>query len=376
MSTVRTVLVIGGGSAGNAMTILLRRAGMAVDLVEAKEDWNATAGSGITVQGNALRVLHELGVWEQVRASGFPFDSFGVTAQDGTVLQVVEDIRTGGDELPATVGMQRPQLQQILIDAVRASGARVRLGTRAEILSQDAHGVDVRLSDGTTGRYDLVIAADGMGSATRAGIGIEDRPVPTGMAIWRVAAPRPQGLDRTDLTYGGSAFIAGYCPTSEHTLYAYVVEANRDRSSLHPSSYADEMRRLLKGYGGHWPEILPHIDDPSKVNYTWFDRMLVEGSWHRGRVVLIGDAAHCCPPTLAQGAAISLEDALVLAELLTAADVWDGALLQAFHDRRIHRVRAVVEASVQIGQWQLDGAGGADVPGLMSRTLGTLRDLP
>src|SRR4051812_12119811 len=118
MSTVRTVLVIGGGSAGNAMTILLRRAGTAVDLVEAKEDWNATAGSGITVQGNALRVLRELGVWEQVRASGFPFDSFGVTAQDGTVLQVVEDIRTGGDELPATVGMQRPHLQQILIDAV------------------------------------------------------------------------------------------------------------------------------------------------------------------------------------------------------------------------------------------------------------------
>ena len=57
MRTPRTVLVVGGGSAGNAVTILLRRAGLTVDLIEASEDWNATAGSGITVQGNALRVL-------------------------------------------------------------------------------------------------------------------------------------------------------------------------------------------------------------------------------------------------------------------------------------------------------------------------------
>ena len=69
------------------------------------------------------------------------------------------------------------------------------------------------------------------------------------------------------------------------------------------------MRRLAAAYGGAWPEIAAHITDPAKVNYTWFDRLLVEGSWHRGRVVLIGDAAHCCPPTLAQGAALSLEDA-------------------------------------------------------------------
>ncbi|MCZ9341488.1 FAD-dependent monooxygenase, partial [Streptomyces sp. TRM76130] len=228
------------------------------------------------------------------------------------------------------LGMQRPRLQRILIDAVRASGATVRLGTTAEILGQDADVVSVRFSDGSEGRYDLVIAADGLGSSTRAAIGVTDKPEPTGMAIWRVAAPRPAGLLRTDLAYGGPAYIAGYCPTGDTTIYAYVVEANRDRASIPPESYADEMRRLTRHYGGFWPEITEHITDPAKVNYTWFDRMLVEGSWHRGRVVLVGDAAHCCPPTLAQGAALSLEDALVLAQLLTASDTWDDALLQAY----------------------------------------------
>ncbi|MFZ3572641.1 FAD-dependent oxidoreductase [Streptomyces sp. BH097] len=376
MSTPGTVLVIGGGAAGNAATILLRRAGVAVDLIEAKDDWNATAGSGITLQGNALRVLRELGVWDQVEKSGYGFGAVGITAPDGTVLHVAEDLRTGGDELPATVGMQRPQLQSILIDAVRASGATVRLGVRAEAIEQDAGGVTVRLTDGSTHRYDLVIAADGLGSATRAAIGIQDRPEPTGMAIWRVAAPRPEGLTRTDLAYGGPAYIAGYCPTSESTIYAYVVEASRDRATIPADSYADEMRRLASAYGGHWPEITAHITDPAQVNYTWFDRMLVEGSWHRGRVVLVGDAAHCCPPTLAQGAALSLEDAWVLTQMLTASDTWDDALLQAYYERRITRVRPIVEASVQLGQWQLDGVRDADVPGLMGRTMTMLRELP
>ncbi|AKZ54144.1 putative oxidoreductase [Streptomyces ambofaciens ATCC 23877] len=376
MTQPRTVLVVGGGAAGNAVTILLRRAGLTVDLVEAKDDWNATAGSGITLQGNALRVLRELGVWEQVEAAGYGFGSVGITAPDGTVLHAQDDLRTGGDDLPATVGMQRPRLQRILIDAVRASGATVLLGTTAEILDQDPDGVLVRLSDGSRRRYDLVIAADGLGSTTRSAIGITDKPEPTGMAIWRVEAPRPAGVTRTDLAYGGPAYIAGYCPTSETTLYAYAVEANRDRASIPPASYADEMRRLTRHYGGFWPEITAHITDPAKVNYTWFDRMLVEGSWHRGRVVLAGDAAHCCPPTLAQGAALSLEDARVLAELLTESDTWDDALFQAYYERRIARVRPVVEASVQIGRWQLDGVRDADVPGLMARTMTMLRELP
>jgi 2-polyprenyl-6-methoxyphenol hydroxylase-like FAD-dependent oxidoreductase len=344
MTNARRVLVVGGGASGNAVTVLLRRAGVDVDLVEARPDWNATTGSGITLQGNALRVLRELGVWERVEASGFPFGSLGV--------------------------------KQILIDAVRASGATVRLGTTAESLEQDADGVSARFSDGTEGRYDLVIAADGLNSATRAMIGITDRPEPTGMAIWRTPAPRPESVVRTDIAYGGPAYIAGYCPTSEDTIYAYVVEDCRPREGLDPAGYADEMRRLAQGYGGAWPEIVKHIDDPKKVNYTWFNRLLVEGSWHRGRVVLIGDAAHCCPPTVAQGAAMSLEDALVLAELLTGGRDWDDELFRAYYERRVHRVRAVVDASVQIGQWQLDRVRDADVPGLIMRTMNLLKELP
>lgn len=373
----RNVLVIGGGASGNAVTVLLRRAGTTVDLIEAQPDWNVL-GSGITLQGNALRVLRELGVWDKVQETGYAFDSVGLAAPDGTVFHVQQGIRTGGEDLPATAGMQRAQLQEILCEAVRASGASVRLGTTANELVQDETGVTVRFSDGTKGRYDLVIAADGLNSATRAMIGISDKPEPTGMAIWRVATHRPAGVERSDLSYGGPCYIAGYCPTSQNTIYAYLVEAIRDRTAIDPAFYAEEMRRLAAGYGGVWPEIAASITDPAKVNYTWFHRLLVEGAWHSGRVVLIGDAAHTCPPTLAQGAAMSLEDASVLAEMLSDQQDWSSldALLTGFYERRIDRVRTVVEASVQLGQWQLDGVRNADMAGLMSRTMSVIKETP
>ncbi len=370
----RTVLVLGGGTAGNALTVLLRRSGHAVDLVESTSDWNATAGSGITLQGNALRVLREVGVLDSVLREGFPFEELGILAPTGTVVAVQPTARVGGTDLPATLGMQRPRLQQILIDAVRASRASVRLGVTVTALDPD--GGDVTFTDGTTGRYDLVVGADGLNSTTRRLIGVEDEPSPTGMAIWRAPVPRPTGLEHTQMIYGGPCFIAGCCPTGPDTAYAYLVERNRDRAGVDPSAYAKEMLRLTQGYGGPWTEIQAALTDPAVVNYTWFDRLLVQGPWHRGRVVLLGDAVHACPPTLAQGAAMSLEDASVLAELLSAGDPWDDALLTAYRDRRLPRVRAVVDASVQIGQWLLDGVRDADVPGLMGRTMALLAAKP
>jgi 2-polyprenyl-6-methoxyphenol hydroxylase-like FAD-dependent oxidoreductase len=360
-SSTRRVLIVGGGLSGNGLTVLLRRAGIEADLVEIRPDWNVVSGSGITLQGNALRVLREIGVWDEVEAYG-------------TLLHAVEDLRTGGDDLPATVGMRRPDLQRVLVEAVRASGPPARLGVTVE--SIDPASGEARFTDGTSGRYDLIVAADGRVHAVREMAGIPDRPEPTGMGIWRTTAPRPAEVTRTDLTYGGPCYIAGYCPTSESTLYAYLVEPKRDRSGLDPASYADEMRRLAEGYGGAWKQIRESITDPAQVNYTWFTRLLVEGPWHRGRVVLAGDAAHACPPTLAQGAAMSLEDVLVLAALLTTRDDWDDALLTAYRDRRMPRVRMVVDASVQLGRWLMDGDRGADVPGLMGRTMTVLRELP
>ncbi|GIH67421.1 FAD-dependent monooxygenase [Microbispora siamensis] len=373
MPAVGNVLIVGGGTAGSALAILLARAGVAVDIAEIQPATTAL-GSGITLQGNALRVLRDLGVWERIVAAGFPFDSLGLRAPDGTLLAEIPDARTGGPGLPATLGMNRPELAAVLADAVREAGARTRFGVTAEALTDTGDQVEVRLSDGTTGAYDLVMGADGIRSAVRALIGIDVAPRPTGMGIWRVHTRRPAGVERTDLIYGGPCFIAGYCPTGQDTMYAYLVEKARPREAV--GDKVAHMRELAEGYGGAWTEIREDITDPDRINYTWFESLLVDRPWNRGRVVLVGDAAHACPPTLAQGAAQCLEDAAVLAELLLAADRLDQSLFDAFMDRRHERVKAVVEASVQLADWQLNPVPDADLPGLMARMSALVTERP
>jgi 2-polyprenyl-6-methoxyphenol hydroxylase-like FAD-dependent oxidoreductase len=368
MPAVRNVLVVGGGAGGCAAAILLARGGVAVDLVEIKPDVTAL-GSGISLQGNALRVLHQLGVWDEVSAAGYGYDTVGIRAPDGRLLVEMENTRTGGAELPANLGMYRPTLAGILHDKAAAEGAKLRYGSTIDSLTQDADGVDVMFTDGTSGRYDLVIGADGVRSHIRKLIGIELETKPTGMGIWRVFAPRPESVTRTDLYYRGTCYIAGYSPTSADTLYAYLVEKAQDRFDLTPEQRLAVMRELAENYHGPWDDIRASMTDPGRINYTWFETHLLEGPWNRGRVVLIGDAVHTCPPTIAQGAAMALEDAAVLAELLLAADTLDQSVFDAFVERRYTRAKAVVDASVQLGQWLLDGVQG-DVPGLMGRVFG------
>jgi 2-polyprenyl-6-methoxyphenol hydroxylase-like FAD-dependent oxidoreductase len=364
---VRNVLVVGGGAAGAATAILLAEGGVSVDLVDIKPDIGGV-GSGITLQGNALRVLRRLGVWEQIQRQGYGFDTLGLRAPDphGSLIAELDDHRTGGPDLPATVGMYRPALARILLDRAVDAGAKVRFGTTYTTLDQDDTGVQVTFADGSTGRYDLVVGADGIRSWTRRMLGINLETASVGMGIWRAFTTRPATVTRTDLFYGGPCHIAGYCPTGEDSLYAYLVEDAQDRSTLSPDESLDVMRGLSEAYHGPWDDIRPLLTDPSTVNYTWFESHVLPAPWHRGRVVLIGDAAHTCPPTLAQGAAQAFEDAEVLAELLLAADGLDDTMWQAFTDRRYERAKAVVDASLQLAQWLLARERG-DVPGLMAR---------
>ena len=367
MPAVSNVLVVGAGLAGPAIATHLAAAGVGVDLIEIQPTVTAL-GSGITMQGNALRELRRLGVLDQVREQGFSFDSVGLRAPDavGTLLAELPDARTGGPDLPATVGIARPALARILIDRAAEAGAKIRLGVAHTELGQDASGVGVAFSDGTAGRYDLVVAADGIRSPTRRMLGITLEPRATGMGIWRAFGPRPASVTRTDLIYGGPAYIAGFCPTGADTLYAYIVEDAQDRSTLTAEQRLTTMLDLAAAYHGPWDEIRAGIDNPALVNYTWFESHLLPAPWNRGRVVLIGDAAHSCPPTLAQGGAQALEDAAVLGELLTERSVVDDALWVAFTDRRFERAKTIVEASNQLCQWLLDHEQG-DVPGLAAR---------
>ena len=366
MTAVRKVAIAGSGVAGLAAAIQLAKAGVEVDLYEAKPELSAL-GSGISLQGNALRVFDALGAWDDVRDAGYAFDGLNLRAPgpDAPIVAQLPDVKAGGPDYPGHMGIPRADLATILHEHAERAGARVQFGTKVTGVEQTDAGVDVFVDGESRGLYDLLIGADGINSTVREAIGIDTKPEPTGMGIWRTYVSRPADVETTELYYGGPVYIAGYTPTGDDTMYAFLVEKAEDRFGISDEDATKIMLEESRAYGGPWNAIRADLEAGAKANYTWFTKHIVDAPWNRGRVVVIGDAAHSCPPTIAQGAAQGLEDALVLTELLVARDELDDALWDQFHARRLPRATAVVEASVQLGQWQIDGNRDADAGGLM-----------
>lgn len=366
-NAVQKVAIAGAGVAGLAAAIRLAANGVEVDLYESKPELTAL-GSGISLQGNALRVFDALGAWDDIRAAGFAFEGLTLRAPgpDAPVVANLPDVKTGGPDYPAAMGMPRPDLARILLEHAEKAGARVHFGrsiTGIDARADDA--VEVFVDGESAGEYDLLIGADGLNSTIREMIGITEKPEPTGMGIWRTFVSRPPEVERSELYYGGPVYIAGYTPTGDDSMYAFLVEKAQDRQNVSDEEATRIMIEESRAYGGPWNAIRADLEKGAHANYTWFTKHLVDGPWNRGRVVIIGDAAHSCPPTIAQGAAQGLEDALVLTELLTTRNTVDQDLWDTFHARRLPRAKAVVEASVQLGQWQIDGNRDADAGGLI-----------
>ncbi|WP_243075342.1 FAD-dependent monooxygenase [Microbacterium sp. SS28] len=366
MTAVSKVAIAGSGVAGLAAAIQLAKAGVEVDVFEAKAELSAL-GSGISLQGNAIRVFDALGAWDDIRAAGYPFEGLNLRAPGpgAPIVAELPDVKSGGPDYPAQMGMPRAELARILLAHAQKAGANVRFGAKITGLEQTGAAVEVFVNGETAGTYDLLIGADGLNSTVRDLIGIDTKPEPTGMGIWRSFVSRPADVVRTELYYGGPMYIAGYTPTGDDTMYAFLVEKAQDRFGVSDEEATRIMIDESRAYDGPWNAIRADLEGGAHANYTWFTKHLVEGPWNRNRVVVIGDAAHSCPPTIAQGAAQGLEDALVLTELLVQADTLDVDLWEAFHERRIPRAKAIVEASVQLGQWQLDGNRDADAAGLI-----------
>ena len=309
MTAVRKVAIAGTGVAGLAAAIQLAKAGVEVDVFEAK-DAPSTLGSGISLQGNALRVFDALGAWDDIRAAGFPFEGLNLRAPGpgAPIVAALPDVKTGGPDYPAAMGMPRAELTSILLEHARAAGADVRFG--AKVTGVEQHGpdsVEVVVNGGSAGEYDLLIGADGLHSAVRDLVGIETKPEPTGMGIWRAFVSRPADVERSELYYGGPMYIAGYTPTGEDTMYAFLVEDAQDRFGVSGEEATQIMLEASRAYDGPWNSIRADLEAGAVANYTWFTQHVVPAPGNRGRVFVMGDAAHTSPPPNAQGAAQGLE---------------------------------------------------------------------
>lgn len=371
MPAVRRVLVVGGGIGGLSAAIALRARGVEVDVVEINPRWDVY-GVGIIQPANQIRALAAIGLGRKCIEQGYPFEGSRFFDAQGNLLADVPFGRIAGPEYPPMNGITRPRLHEILQDAVQKSGARVRTGLTVAGLDQGKYGVEVRLTDGTSGSYDLVIGADGLHSLVRRTVFDPDlEPEFSGQVVWRYNVPRLPEVDRICM-FQGNRGKAGFVPLAPDLMYILLIEKPPPDSppgrKLSEDRLAGIFRERLAEFGGPVARVRDrYITDPEKVVYRPVETILLPPPWYRGRVVLIGDAAHATSPHIGQGASMAIEDAVVLAWELEK-DVSVQEALEAFMRRRYERCRYVVEVSARIGKGEMDPSLGIDPAALTAES--------
>jgi 2-polyprenyl-6-methoxyphenol hydroxylase-like FAD-dependent oxidoreductase len=344
MAKVERALIVGAGIGGLAAYTALAQAGIEADVIEKTPELDVY-GVGICQPANSLRVLKRLGVLEEILDTGWAFEDWlFYDHKENLVCEVPSLLGRGEDGVPAEVGLMRPELHRILIEAAQREGAKVRYGTTVADLVDEGERVAVSFSDGSSGSYDLVVAFDGIKSEMRRrlfGDGFE--PIYSGAAVWRVGAPRLPEVTCGGL-YQSPSRKAGRTPLGEDKMYLLLVTEEPAGVRYAKDDLVELMRERLEEFEGTIGEIRDGMNADSEVVYSPLSEVSLPTPWHKGRVVLGGDAAHACVPHLNQGAAMAIEDAATLADELVAGESVEAALA-AFSERRYPRVKFAQKAS-------------------------------
>lgn len=343
------ILIVGGGIAGCAAAIALMQRGNRVEIVEKQDRWRFQS-SGIFVYANGLVSLDQLGLLQDILEAGFAIPGGRNAYFDHTGAPIVTTIYPAADHgrIPAILGIRRAELHCVMADRIAALNAPARLGVTVSALDDRGDRIVAALSDGTQREVDLVIGADGLRSATREMIGIAVQPRYTGFGVWRSVHRRPAALTEKIMMMG-PAKRYGVMPISDDLLYTFGTVAEPKDRRYPPESWPREMRVKFAEFAGPATAFLEELGPGAEVLYTAVEEIILPTPWHRGRVVLIGDAAHATTPFMGQGGALAMQDALVLAEALDLHAAPEAALA-AFGAARAPVCQFVQDVSRAVGE--------------------------
>jgi 2-polyprenyl-6-methoxyphenol hydroxylase-like FAD-dependent oxidoreductase len=345
------VVIVGGGVAGPATAMALQRAAIDAVVLEAWPEPTGEVGSYFTVSPNGLHALDTLGVLDRARQAGF--------ATRENVIFGAKSRRLGSMTLgrpldDGTVGltMKRSRLGAVLLQEARRRGIEVRFDARVCSVASTADAATVMLADGQTLRADLVVGADGVHSVVRGAI---DSNAPGGRYVGLtnfggVTRSTPIGRELLPeawhFVFGRRAFFGAH-PTPEGDVVWFVnvprpAIGEDERRATSPEQWRTWLTGLLAEDAGPGAELVGSGELELTADNT-HDLPHVP-RWHRGRMVVIGDAAHAPSPSSGQGASMALEDAVVLATSLRDA----GSIAESL--ARFERLRrARVERIVAVG---------------------------
>jgi 2-polyprenyl-6-methoxyphenol hydroxylase-like FAD-dependent oxidoreductase len=330
------VVVVGGGIGGLAAAVALRQAGREVLVLERAPSLEPV-GAAISLAPNALRALDVVGVGDEVRSRAAEVKEGGMRTPSGRWLA-----RTDASGITDRFGdplLLLPRSDLVGILTARLPEGAVRTSSRAEVVDPGDGERPARVAapDGELAAG-LVVAADGVHSRTR-GVLFPLHPgvVYSGFTTWRVMVPAPDAEIVSHETWGPGR-LWGTHRLTDGRIYAYAAAVTEAGGR----GAGDEKTALLRLFGD-WhepvPSVLAAVRPEDVLRHDVHHVHPALPAYHRGRVALVGDAAHAMPPTLGQGGNQAIEDAVVLAH--HADD------LPAYTAARLPRTSALVTRSVR-----------------------------
>jgi 2-polyprenyl-6-methoxyphenol hydroxylase-like FAD-dependent oxidoreductase len=308
------ILVSGAGMAGLSTGITLGAAGHDVSIVERANHLRVN-GSPIDIRGDAIKVADKMGVLDPIRARRVDMtERVQFVDSRGELLAELPDSEF--NDSPDDTEIPREDLAHVLRTALDPATS-LRFGESIAELSDDGDGVDVRFASGERQRYDIVVGADGMHSATRRLMfGPEDQFLRhLGFYVALADLPDYAQSDRRNPMYNFPGHMIGIAAYRDKALAVFMFRSPWVDYDYH--DLAAQQQILLDGFAGHteW-KIRDLLDAASHDKELYFDSVsqIHMPSWHSGRVVLVGDAAHCASPLSGRGTSLAMTGAWLLAE--------------------------------------------------------------
>jgi 2-polyprenyl-6-methoxyphenol hydroxylase-like FAD-dependent oxidoreductase len=346
MKEQRTAIVVGGGIAGPVAAMALRRAGVEARVYEGYEHAADGVGAALMVAPNGLGALGLLGIDERLGGIGIPSPRMVVRSGSGKQLAEFRDL----PGLPVAQTVSRADLHRVLAAQAAERGVEIEYGKRFVSAEESGDGIAAVFADGSRAEADFLIGADGIGSVVRGHVDPAAKGPEYGELCGFGSWLADSGLEPTggayQMTFGRHGFFAYLVAEDGRTLWFASIAHDRGLSiaeaeEIPARRWLDEMRETFAEDRCPALEILDQVRPEDLMTTGTQLRLPTPSHWHRGRALIIGDAAHAASSSSGQGASMAIESAIEMAISMQREATVEAAF-ERYENVRRPRVEKVI----------------------------------
>jgi len=342
--------IIGAGIGGLTAAIALQQAGIEFEIYEAAPELKPV-GAGIVMASNAMQVFQRMGIEKKMMEAGLEIIGAYCIDQNYKVISglAIKEKVTSRFGI-GSYAFHRGRLQQALLSEI--PGNKIYLDKRLSSISQQSQKVELKFEDGSTAEADFVIGADGIKSAVRKNIFGDVLLRYSGQTCWRGMAkftlPTEKQFNSYEMWGKQKGLRFGLVPTSENEVYYFTTYYTDRNGKDEPGQVKNKILKLYSVFGELPVQLIEATPEENIIRSDIYDFVPIK-QWWKGRVALLGDAAHATTPNLGQGGCQAVEDGYIIGKCLKENSNPEKAFEQ-YQNIRYKKAVHVVNTSWNFGR--------------------------